>query len=173
KARYSNPDNHPKGDWAPDNLMANVKGGRYVESLNFGIINPNTGEEHFPSSNGNWRYNRETISRLLENDEIYFGLDGKGKPKLKRFFCDLKDEGVSTGTVWDDLPHNNTATNEILNLFGSVNEFDTPKPEGLIERIINIGSTENDIILDFFAGSGTTAAVAMKMRRQFITTEQM
>ncbi len=96
KARYSNPDNHPKGDWAPDNLMANVKGGRYVESLNFGIINPNTGEEHFPSSNGNWRYNRETISRLLESDEIYFGVDGKGKPKLKRFFCDLKDEGVST-----------------------------------------------------------------------------
>jgi adenine-specific DNA-methyltransferase len=173
KARYFNPDNHPKGDWAPDNLMANVKGGRYVASLNFGIINPNTGEEHFPSSNGNWRYNRETIIRLLENDEIYFGLDGKGKPKLKRFFCDLKDEGVSTGTVWDDLPHNNTATNEILNLFGSVNEFDTPKPEGLIERIINIGSSENDIVLDFFAGSGTTAAVAMKMGRQFITTEQM
>lgn len=173
KARYSNPDNHPKGNWAPDNLMANVKGGRYVESLYFAIVNPNTGVEYYPSSKGNWRYSQETITKLLENDEIYFGIDGKGKPKLKRFFCDLKDEGVSTGTVWDDLPHNNSATNEILNLFGSVNEFDTPKPEGLIQRIINISSKENDIVLDFFAGSGTTAAVALKMGRQFITTEQM
>ncbi|OFX20044.1 MAG: hypothetical protein A2033_01690 [Bacteroidetes bacterium GWA2_31_9] len=173
KGRYSNPDNHPKGNWSADNLMANVKGGRGVDSLHFAIINPNTGEEHYPSSNGNWRYNQKTINRLLENDEIYFGKDGKGKPKLKRFYTDLKDEGVSIGTFWDDLPQNNSATAEILKLFGSVNEFDTPKPEKLIERIINIGSIEGDIVLDFFAGSGTTASVAHKMKRQFITSEQM
>ncbi len=173
KGRYTNPDNHPKGNWSADNLMANVKGGRGVDSLHFAIINPNTGEEHFPSSNGNWRYNQETINRLIANNEIYFGKDGNGKPKLKRFFDDLKHEGVSVGTFWEDLPQNNSATAEILKLFGSVNEFDTPKPEKLIERIINIGSDVGDIVLDFFAGSGTTAAVALKMKRQFITTEQM
>lgn len=173
KERYTNPDNHPKGNWSADNLMANVKGGRGVNSLYFSIINPITKEEHFPSSNGNWRYSQDTINRLLENNEIYFGKDGKGKPKLKRFYNDLKDEGVSVGTFWEDLPQNNSATAEILKLFGSVNEFDTPKPEKLIERIINIGSNQNDIVMDFFCGSGTTAAVAMKMNRQFIGVEQM
>lgn len=173
KARYTNPDNHPKGIWTPDNLMANVKGGRGVNSLYFAIINPNTKEEHYPSSNGNWRYSKQTIDELLNNDEIYFGKDGKGKPKLKRFFANLKDEGVSVGTLWDDLPQNNSGTAEILKLFGSVNEFDTPKPEKLIERIINISSKKGDIVLDFFAGSGTTASVAHKMGRKFITIEQM
>lgn len=173
KERYSNSDNHPKGNWSADNLMANVKGGRGVDSLYFPIENPHTKEKHYPSSNGNWRYNQETINRLLDNNEIYFGKDGKGKPKLKRFYNDLKDEGISVGTFWEDLPQNNSATAEILKLFGSVNEFDTPKPEKLIERIINIGSSKGDIVLDFFAGSGTTASVAHKMKRQFITIEQM
>jgi len=172
-ARYTNPDNHPKGKWASDNLMANVKGGRGVDSLYFPIVNPNTGEEFYPSSNGNWRFNSAKISELLENNEIYFGVDGKGRPKLKRFLCDLIGEGVSVSTWWDDVPQNQTATSEILSLFGSVNAFDTPKPEGLIEKIIQIGSNPNDIVLDFFAGSGTTAAVAQKMGRQFIITEQM
>ena len=172
-ARYTNPDNHPKGKWASDNLMANVKGGRGVDSLNFAIINPNTGEEFYPSSNGNWRFNSEKVEALLANNEIYFGVDGKGRPKLKRFLCDLLDEGVSVSTWWDDVPQNQTATSEILSLFGSVNAFDTPKPEGLIEKIIQIGSNPNDIVLDFFAGSGTTAAVAHKMGRRYISTEQM
>jgi adenine-specific DNA-methyltransferase len=78
--------------------MANVKGGRGVASLHFGIKNPNTNEEHYPSSNGNWRYNKNKINELIENDEIYFGKDGLGKPKLKRFFCDLKDKGVANST---------------------------------------------------------------------------
>ena len=172
-ARYTNPDKHPKGKWASDNLMANVKGGRGVDSLYFPIVNPNTGEEFYPSSNGNWRFNSTKIAGLLENNEIYFGVDGKGRPKLKRFLCDLIGEGVSVSTWWDDVPQNQTATSEILSLFGSVNAFDTPKPEGLIEKIIQIGSNPNDIVLDFFAGSGTTAAVAQKMGRQFIVTEQM
>jgi adenine-specific DNA-methyltransferase len=64
-ARYQNPDNHPKGPWAPGDLMANVKGGRYVESLYFPIINPLTKEEHYPGKNGNWRFSREKIKRLF------------------------------------------------------------------------------------------------------------
>ena len=172
-ARYKNIDNHKKGKWTPDNLMANVKGGRGVASLHFGIKNPNTNEEHYPSSNGNWRYNKNKINKLVENDEIYFGKDGLGKPKLKRFFCDLKDKGVSIDTFWGDLPQNNTATGEILKLFGSVNEFDTPKPEFLIKRIIEISTKKGDLVLDYHLGSGTTCAVAHKMERQYIGIEQM
>ena len=171
-SRYKNPDNHPKGVWANDNLMANVKGGRYVESLYFPIMNPNTGEPHYPSSNGNWRFNEATIKTLLDNNEIYFGKDGKGRPKLKRFLCDVK-EGVPYGTIWDDVPSGKQGTSEIENLFGSVNAFDTPKPEGLLQKIIEMSTNEGDIILDFFAGSATTAAAAHKMNRQWITIEQM
>lgn len=90
-SRYKNPDNHPKGRWISDNLMANVKGGRGVKSLYYPIINPNTNEEHYPSSNGNWRFNSEKIDKLLKNDELYFGQDGKGRPKLKRFLDEVKD----------------------------------------------------------------------------------
>ncbi|MGF1804238.1 site-specific DNA-methyltransferase [Aliivibrio sifiae] len=97
--RYKNPDNHPKGHWAADNLMANVKGGRFVKSLYYPIVNPNTNEEHYPSSNGNWRYNREDMNKLLQADEIYFGVDGKGRPKLKRFLKDLKSDGVPYSTI--------------------------------------------------------------------------
>ncbi len=171
-SRYKNPDNHPKGVWAPDNLMANVKGGRYVKSLYFPIVNPETGKQHYPSSKGNWRFNKEKIETLLANKEIYFGKDGKGRPKLKRFLCDVK-EGVPYGTIWDDIPLGNKGTSEIQSLFGSVNIFDTPKPEGLIKQIIEMSTNEGDLILDFFAGSGTTAAVAHKMHRQWITVEQM
>lgn len=171
-ARYKNPDNHPKGAWASDNLMANVKGGRYVKSLYYPIINPNTGEEFYPSSNGNWRYNKARMQALLDNDEIFFGIDGKGRPKLKRFLSDLKD-GVPYSTIWDDIPKGNSGTKEVLSLFGSVNIFDTAKPEGLIKRVLDMTTKENDIILDFFMGSATTQAVAMKMNRRFIGIEQM
>jgi len=83
--RYKNPDNHPKGPWTSGDLMANVKGGRYVESLYFPITNPNTGEDHYPSSNGNWRFNKATIQKLLENNEIYFGKVEKADQNLKDF----------------------------------------------------------------------------------------
>ncbi|OQA21604.1 MAG: Modification methylase MboII [Chloroflexi bacterium ADurb.Bin360] len=171
-SRYQNPDNHPKGLWAPDNLMANVKGGRYVKSLYYPIVNPQTGEVHYPSSDGNWRYSQEKVAALLANDEIYFGSDGKGRPKLKRFLCDVQ-EGVPFNTIWVDTPQGVSGTQEIKELFGSVNLFDTPKPEGLIAQVMQLGSIEGDLVLDFFLGSGTTAAVAHKMGRQYIGLEQM
>ena len=88
--RYQNPDNHPKGPWTPGDLMANVKGGRYVKSLYFPITNPKTGDVHYPSSKGNWRFNKEKIDELIRNDEIYFG-NQNGRQKLKRFLCDVKN----------------------------------------------------------------------------------
>lgn len=172
-SRYKNPDNHSKGPWTSGDLMANVKGGRYVQSLYFSVVNPNTGEEHYPSSNGNWRFNKAQIQKLLNNNEIYFGEDGKGRPKLKRFLCDVKD-GVPYDTLWlDKVPLGSAGTKEIEILFGSVNHFDTPKPEGLIAEILRFATQPGDIVLDYHLGSGTTAAVAHKMGRQYIGVEQM
>lgn len=164
-SRYKNPDNHPKGVWASDNLMANVKGGRYVESLYFPIVNPKTNEEHYPSSNGNWRYNKNKIELLLKNDEIYFGEDGKGRPKLKRFLCDVR-EGVSYPTIWDFLPFNNRASAEIAETFGNLNLFETPKPSELLKEIILLGGDNSAIILDFFSGSATTAHAVMQLNAE-------
>lgn len=153
--RYQNPDNHPKGPWAPGDLMANVKGGRFVKSLHFPIINPATGEEHFPGTNGNWRFSRETIEQLLRNNEIYFGADGRGKPKLKRFLCDVKD-GVTYPSIWDFVPLNTSGSNEMRDLFGNATIFESPKPVGLVQELIKLGTASDSIVLDFFAGSGTT-----------------
>ncbi|MCK4500225.1 site-specific DNA-methyltransferase, partial [Candidatus Babeliales bacterium] len=163
--RYKNPDKHPKGPWAADNLMANVKGGRYVESLYFPIINPDTGDEHYPSSHGNWRFNHTKINQLLDNDEIYFGVDGQGRPKLKRFLCDVK-EGVPYSTIWDGLPHNTAASKELEGFFGSINVFDTPKPYALLKEIFKLATKGKNTILDYFAGSGTTAHAVLNLNKE-------
>ncbi len=165
-SRYNNPDNHSKGKWASDNLMANVKGGRYVKSLYFPIKNPNTGVEFWPSSNGNWRFNKEKIADLLRNDEIYFGKDGKGRPKLKRFLKNVR-KGVPFPSIWEGVGYNNTATQELLNLFGTVNIFDTPKPTDLLIEILQLSTRKkgNEIVLDFFAGSGTIGHSVMKLNQ--------
>ena len=170
-SRYTNPDDHPKGPWTSGDLMANVKGGRYVESLYYPIVNPHTNEEHYPSSEGNWRFNKEDMQKLIDNDEIYWGSDGKGRPKLKRFLSDVRS-GVSFSTLWDEGYYSHTGTNQLRKLFGKT-VFDTTKPEELVRNIFQLGSDENDIICDFFVGSGTTAAVAHKMGRRYIGIEQM
>ena len=164
-ARYRNPDNHPKGPWTPGDLMANVKGGRYVASLYFSITNPSTGEEHYPGQNGNWRFSRETIERLLANNEIYFGEDGKGRPKLKRFLCDVK-KGVTWPTIWDFPPLNTQGSEEMTELLGSMTVFENPKPTGLILELLRLGCGTEDIVLDFFAGSGTTAHAVLASNKQ-------
>lgn len=162
--RYKNPDNHPKGDWIPGDLMANIKGGRFVQSLNFSIKNPLTGDEHFPGDGGNWRFNKEKINLLMKNNEIYFGEDGKGRPKLKRFLCDVK-EGITWTTIWDFAPFNTQGTSEMSDIFGNMILFESPKPEGYVENILNLCSDRDSFILDFFAGSGTTAISCIKLNR--------
>ncbi len=161
-ARYRNPDQHPKGPWAPGDLMANVKGGRYVASLHFPIVNPNNGEEHFPGVNGNWRFSKETIDKLLKNEEIYFGEDGLGKPKLKRFLSDVKD-GVTYPTIWDFVPLNTSGSNEMKEIFGDATIFESPKPVGLIEELLRLGTDRDSVCMDFFAGSSTLAHAAMSL----------
>ena len=163
--RFKNPDNHPKGPWIPGDLMANVKGGRYVESLYFPIKNLKTGQIHYPSSEGNWRFSKETIDKLIENDEIYFGKDGRGRPKLKRFLKDIKD-GVTYPTIWDFVPLNTHGSYEMTEILGNLAVFDNPKPHGLLKEIIKLGSSDDDIVLDFFAGSSTTAHATIEVNKE-------
>jgi len=165
--RYKNPDNHPKGPWTPGDLMANVKGGRYVKSLFFPIVNPLTGEEHYPSSNGNWRFNKDKVEDLIKNNEIYFGDDGKSRPKLKRFLRDVK-EGITYSTMWDFVPLNQAGSREMTELLGNMNIFDNPKPSGLLSEIIKLGAQKDSshIIIDFFGGSASTAHATLDLNKE-------
>jgi len=164
-SRYKNPDNHPKGQWTPGDLMANVKGGRYVASLYFPIKNPRTGKEHFPSQNGNWRFNKTKIEDLIRKDEIYFGGNDEGRPKLKRFLSDVKT-GITWTTLWDFVPLNIIGSKEMTNIFGNLTTFENPKPSGLIIEMIKMGLNDNEIILDFFSGSCSTAHAVMQLNAE-------
>lgn len=166
---YKYDDNDGKGRWRSDNLLVRSFSEDYV----FPIVNPNTNKEYLPKQGSCWRANKKTIEKWLEENRIFFGKDGKGAPQLKRYLNEVQ-QGIVPGSIWlfEEVGHNDNAKKEIEAIFNS-KAFMTPKPERLLERIIHIATKEGDLVLDFFAGSGTTAAVAHKMNRQFITIEQM
>lgn len=166
---YKYDDGDGRGKWRSDNVL--VKS--FSASGVFPIKNPNTGEEFYPPKGSCYRFSKETAERLLRENRLYFGKNGTGAPQLKRYLSEVK-QGVTPMTIWfrDEVTDNQEAKKEI-NAFKFEEKFDTPKPEGLIERILHIGSKEGDLVLDFFAGSGTTLATALKMNRKFIGIEQM
>ena len=168
-SRYKNPDNDSRGVWQSDNLSV----GPAVESNIYEIITP-SGRSVFPPEGYSWRLNKERFKKYLNDNRIWFGEDGNNVPRIKRFLSEVKD-GVVAQTLWTykEVGHNQDAKKEIKNLFDGQAAFGTPKPEKLIQRIIQLGSEEGDLILDFFMGSGTTQAVAHKMNRQYIGIEQM
>jgi len=164
-ARYKNPDEHPKGPWVAGDLTANVKGGRFAPTLYYPITNPNTGEEHYPPNNGNWRFNSDRISKLIDNDELYFGQDGRGKPKLKRFLSDVK-EGTTWTSLWDFVPFNTSGSQEMAEYFGSATAFENPKPTGFLLELLRAGCDDSGIVLDFFGGSGSIADAVFQLNAQ-------
>lgn len=167
---YKYDDNDGRGRWRSDNVLVKT----FSKSGVFPITNPNTNVEYYPPEGSAYRFSRETAERYLKENRFYFGKDGKGAPQLKRYLSEVK-QGVTPLTIWkrDEVGDNQEAKNETRNLKISNAMFSTPKPERLLQRIIHIGSSNNDIILDFFMGSATTQAVALKMNRQFIGVEQM
>lgn len=166
---YKYDDNNGRGKWRSDNIL--VKS--FTQNRIFPVVNPNTNEEFLPPKGRCWRYAKETLMSMIAEDRIYWGKDGNGAPQVKRYLKEVKD-GVTPLTIWpkSDVSDNQDAKNEIY-AFEFEETFATPKPERLIQRVIHLGSSEGEIILDFFAGSGTTASVAHKMNRKFITIEQM
>lgn len=225
-ARFSNPDNDPRGPWWDDNPFAAHAIGETQHPSIYGIQHPITGVMVYPPHSSNWRYGQETMLKIMseygayifgENDEVEMAqrrervlpttkLRDDVKPLVLKAFNDESVEfakhritktpwpdylirGGGTGnfgrkafipsrgrvpqTWWsnDEVGHNRSSKNEIKKLFPGVTPFTTPKPERLLERIIHIATEPGDIVLDIFAGSGTTAAVAQKMGRRWVTVE--
>jgi len=160
---YKNDDGDGKGLWRSDNLL--VKS--FSKTAVFPIVNPKTGEKFYPAEGSSWRANQETMNTWLAENRIYFGKDGKGAPQLKRYLNEVQ-QGVVPITWWafDEVGHNDEANKEVSALFGSKTPFDTPKPTRLVEKMLKIGSTTSDIILDFFAGSATTAHAVMDLNKE-------
>ena len=172
KARYKNPDNDPRGPWKPIPLHA--KSGTARKECCF--LN---GNKWIPPPGTFNRYSDSTLQKADKDNRIYFGKNGKSTPSMKRFLSEMSD-GVIPKTMWlhDEAGHNDEAKRELKAIFPS-NPFSTPKPTRLIKRILRVTSDpkDNDIILDSFAGSGTTAHAVLDLnkedggRRQFIMVE--
>lgn len=153
------------------------------KNLQYIIKNPNTGEEYIPPAGRHWRTEEATYLKLLEENRIRFGANGTAKPQYKAYYSEVREAGkgkasstiwhdVKQSIIWQEIDANTNATKDQFELFGK-SVFTNPKPEDLIKRAIELSTDENDIVLDFFMGSATTQAVALKMNRRFIGFEQM
>lgn len=146
-------------------------------NLYYPIIQPNTGEEIFPSRTRVWAYSQEKHKEHIQDDLLYWGKDGLSKtPSFKRYINKLKNQGIVPQTFWSHefAGHTDAARKEIrqlLNTSSLLDDFITPKPEQLIHRVFQIATNFGDLVLDSFAGSGTTGAVAHKMGRRWIMIE--
>lgn len=180
KGDYSNSDNDHRGPWASSplhvSLTSGQRGKQYAQSGKssglYPIISP-LGEQVLPPKGRCWGYSIESILTFESNNLIWWGKDGKNQPRLKRFLKDNKD-GVVPITLWlsEEVGHNQEAKAENASLLEQVPElFSTPKPERLLKRVLEIATNPGDLVLDSFAGSGTTGAVAHKMGRRWIMIE--
>ena len=157
---YKNPDNDPRGPWKLTPLYANKAGGDTV----FGITNPNTGKEYFPPNNRIWAFNRDGIKRLMDDGRIKFGMHDDSSPKRKLFLQERISKGDSKtpSSILKGVGTTKDGTNEIIELFKS-KCFSYPKPTSLLKKLIRYTSKESEIIMDFFAGSSTTADAVMQL----------
>lgn len=166
-AAYKNPDNDPRGPWKPGDLVANkpYSLGLYEITTPSGRVIPG------PPPGRYWRISESKLKELDADNRIFWGPAGNNVPALKRFLTDVR--GAVPRTLWfyEEVGHNQTGKNEIQALFPGEVPFSTPKPERLLERVLRIGSNPGDIVLDCFAGSGTTAAVAHKLGRRWVAIE--
>ena len=169
--RYSNPDNDPRGPW--QSITANVQAGHAVPSQFYEIVAPN-GKRHNPPQGRCWVYNEERMKREIAEGNIWFGSDGNGVPRIKKYISESV-KGIVPETLWlSDFAGTNKDAKTHLQKLKVYNKdlFETPKPERLIGRIIEIATNEGDLVMDCFLGSGTTASTAHKMHRHYICIEE-
>jgi Adenine specific DNA methylase Mod len=166
-AQLDNRDNDPRGPWADAPFTA--PGFRAAQQ--YPITTP-SGKVLTPPRGRSWYATEPTFKDLLAEDRIWFPKNGSGSPRLKLFSHQLR--GLVPFTIWtnSETGTNDEAKRHLLSLFPNGSVFDTPKPEELLERIIHISTRPGELVVDLFAGSGTTAAVAHKMRRKWITVER-
>jgi len=167
-AAYKNPDNDPRGDWKATDSTSN-KSRSQRPNLYYPFINPNTGEKVYPLETRVWRYSKSVHEEKQKDSRVWWGTNGTNKvPSYKSFLSEVKQGRVPT-TIWtyQDVGHNQSARQDLNSLITN-NTFDTPKPVELIKRMLELSTTsdEEDIILDFFAGSGTTAQAVLDINRE-------
>ncbi|MDZ7584002.1 site-specific DNA-methyltransferase [Thiobacillus sp. 0-1251] len=160
-AIYKNPNNDPKGPWRVIPMTAQG----YRPNQMYEIITP-TGAVHQPPEGRCWSTIESEFKRLLAEGRIWFGKEGKSQPGVIRYFSEV--EGITPWTWWphEEVGHTDEAKKEIQSILGTQTAFDTPKPVRLIERVLRIATKPDDLVLDFFAGSGTTAHAVMKLNAE-------
>jgi len=165
-ARYKNPDNDKRGPW--QSISLNVQAGHAVKSQFYEITAPN-GKRHSPPNGRCWAYNKSKVSALIKDGRIWFGKDGNGVPRLKKYLVE-SSPGMTPETLWlgKDVGTNKEAKKHLLKLFPGKPVFDTPKPERLIKQILEISTNPGDLVLDAYLGSGASTSMAHKLRRQYI-----
>jgi len=166
--KFSNPDNDARGSWKAENLSA----GKFYSAGQFPITGPK-GEKFLPPKGRYWRCNEQQYFDWLKDGRITFGRSGEGRPMLKKFLNEM-DDGLTANTWWshEEVGSNKEASIDLKNLLDEHEVvFQNPKPEKLIQRIVTLATNASDLVLDSFAGSGTTGAVAHKMGRRWIMVE--
>ncbi len=164
-ARYKNPDNDPRGDWKPGDLVANEerKNGHFV------IKSPKTGKEFNAPSGKHWSYSQQNLEQFVKDNRVWFGKDGNAFPSIKQFLNEVKQgRKASSLLLYKDYGHTDEAKKDIIEIFPEQEKvaFDTPKPIRLIKNLIRLGSNSQDIILDSFAGSGTTGHAVLDLNKE-------
>ena len=169
---FSEPDGpDSRGPFRKIDTTANGKGGRFVASLFYPIKNPYTGQDVWPREGTCWRHSREDMQRLQDEKRLFWGVKGTATTPMRKLFKSEAKQGMTSPSIWTDTGLNQHASAHMETLFGEKAAFETPKPEELLQRIIHIATNPDDIVLDSFAGSGTTGAVAHKMGRRWIMVE--
>ena len=163
-ARYKNPDNDPRGDWkAGDCVGAGVRKNGYYE-----VVSPISGKIFTVPQGKHWVYAPENMKKMIEENRIWFGKDGNSFPAVKQFLSDVSGRRASSLLMYEDYGHTDMAKKDLIKLFTDLEKvpFDTPKPVKLIKMLMTLGTNDGDIILDFFAGSGTTGQAVMELNSE-------
>ena len=161
--RYSNPDNDPRGVWSSSDISV----GPAIQENVYTITTP-SGREVEPPAGRSWSLSRKAFRERLQDNRIWFGPDGNGVPRIKRFLSELRKTGVTPMTIWKhtEVDHSQGATQKLAKLFDGKKYFDYPKPVTLIQRCISLYSNKDSLILDFFSGSSTTAHAVMQLNAE-------
>jgi adenine-specific DNA-methyltransferase len=160
---FENPDNDPRGPWKADPFQV----GGWRPNQQYEITNPKTGEVYKPSPGNSWKNDHKKFQELLVDNRIVFGSTGEAGPQRKRFLSEALDRGRVTTTLWSDIETTTNGTQTLKSLLGG-NYFTNPKPISLIKRFLELSTKKenDDIILDFFAGSGTTGQAVMELNQE-------
>lgn len=160
---FSNPDNDPRGPWKADPFQV----GGWRPNQQYEIVNPKTGEKYKPNPGCSWKNDHNKYLELLQDNRIVFGASGEAGPQRKRFQTEAEERGKVAKTWWDDVNTTTNATQSLRKIFDGKIIFPNPKPVDLIQKMIQLGDhSKAGIILDFFAGSATTAEAVYELNRE-------